>query len=224
MVDLDPDAVTRQLAAESLAVDDPTGWFERLYVAAGQGEAVVPWDHEEPQRLLAEWGHGLTGSGRRALVVGCGFGRDAEFIAGLGFDTDAFDYSTTAVAAARARHAASPVRYRAADLFDPPDEWHGAFDLVVESLTVQSLPLALHAAAINVVTGFVAPGGTLIVIANARGAEDGPEDGPVDGPPWPLTRPEIDSFGAVLRTVRIEDLTDPQNPTIRRWRAEFRRD
>ncbi|MGH3424905.1 MAG: hypothetical protein ACRDO8_09260, partial [Nocardioidaceae bacterium] len=51
----DPDERTRQLAAESLAADDPTGWFERLYVAAEAGEAVVPWDRDTPHQMLVDW-------------------------------------------------------------------------------------------------------------------------------------------------------------------------
>lgn len=218
MTDLDPDAMARKLAAESLAEGDPTGWFERLYVAAGSGDAVVPWDHEEPQRLLAEWAHVRNLRGHRALVVGCGFGRDAEFMATLGFDVDAFDFSETAVAQARARHLRSSVRYHFADLLDPPAAWRRRFDLVVESLTVQSLPPYLHAAAIAEVVGFVAPGGTLLVIAVAREESD-----PVEGPPWPLTRAEIDSFALDLEPVRIEQLADPADPGLVRWRAEFRR-
>jgi hypothetical protein len=33
MTGIDPDEKVRRLAAESLANDDPTGWFERLYTA-----------------------------------------------------------------------------------------------------------------------------------------------------------------------------------------------
>ena len=52
MTALDPDEHSRRLAAESLADDDPTGWFERLYAQASDGEAVVPWDRGVPNRLL----------------------------------------------------------------------------------------------------------------------------------------------------------------------------
>ncbi len=61
---------------------------------------------------------------------------------------------------------------------------------MVESLTVQSLPEPQRRAAIGQVANLVGPGGTLIVIASARDAEDAP----VQGPPWPLTRPETDAF------------------------------
>ncbi len=215
----DPDERTRELAAEALAADDPTGWFERLYAEAEQGDAVVPWDRGTPQRSLVRWAQEreLAGAGRRAMVAGSGLGDDAEFIAGLGYDTVAFDVSPTAVEAARRRFPDSSVRYLAADLLDPPAEWRHAFDLVVESLTVQALPISLRSRAIAQVGRLVAVGGTLLVIAAGRDATDEPEQ----GPPWPLTREEIESFAADgLAPVRIEDLRDPGT---HRWRAEFRR-
>jgi SAM-dependent methyltransferase len=199
--------------------DDPTGWFERLYAAAEQGDAVVPWDRGAPNRLLVQWadGRALDGAGRRAVVVGFGMGDDAEYVAELGFDTMAFDVAATAARLARRRFPGSVVRYVTADLLDPPGEWHHAFDLVVESITVQALPPALHAEAAARVAELVAPGGTLLVISGARDAADGP----VDGPPWPLTRAEIEAFGVGgLEPVRIDDLREPG---VRRWLAEYRR-
>jgi hypothetical protein len=199
--------------------DDPTGWFERLYAAAEQGDAVVPWDRGAPNRLLVQWadGRALDGAGRRAVVVGFGMGDDAEYVAGLGFDTVAFDVAATAARLARRRFPGSVVRYVTADLLDPPAEWHHAFDLVVESITVQALPPALHAEAAARVAELVAPGGTLLVLSGARDEADGP----VDGPPWPLTRAEIEAFGVGgVEPVRIEDLREPG---VRRWLAEYRR-
>src|SRR5258708_7714077 len=117
---MDPDEQTRAIAAESLAAGDPTGWFERLYAAAQDGAAVVPWDRAAPSQLLVQWAQRrqITGVGRSALIVGCGLGRDAEYVAGLGYETVAFDISETAVRAARLRHPDSPVRYVVADLLD----------------------------------------------------------------------------------------------------------
>jgi SAM-dependent methyltransferase len=218
----DPHERSKDLATESLAAGDPTGWFEHLYAAAEEGEAVVPWDRGAPRLLLVQWsqGRGLEGEGRRALVVGCGFGDDAEYIAGLGFDTVAFDIAPSAVRAAQRRFPDSEVRFLVADLLDPPVTWRGAFDLVVESHTVQSLPDPPRRQAIAQVAHMVGPGGTLIVIAAAR--DEG--DGPVHGPPWPLTRDEIDAFATDdLQAVWIEALLDPADPDVHRWRAEFHR-
>jgi SAM-dependent methyltransferase len=211
----------RRLAADSLAEDDPTGWFERLYLRAEAGDAIVPWARDEPNRLLVAWteGRGLSGAGRRALVVGSGLGDDAEHLARLGFDTVAFDIAPTAIARTRRRFPDSAVDYVVADLLDPPAAWRGGFDFVLESITVQALPPSLHPAAIAAVAGMVAPGGTLLVISAAR--EEGEA---VQGPPWPLTRAEIDAFTeSGLEPVRIEDLRDAGDPAFRRWRVEFER-
>src|SRR6185437_451470 len=216
-----PEEIARQLAAQAVAADDPTGWFERVYAAAEAGETEVPWDRAAPNRLLVQWATdgSMAGGGRRAIVVGCGLGDDAEFIAGLGYATTAFDISATALRAARRRYPASRVSYATADLLSPPAAWLESFDLVVESMTLQALPDPPRAAAITSVGRLVAPGGTLIVIARAREPAD-----PDEGPPWALTHAEIDALsGSGLRPVRIEDLRDPGPPSARRWRAEFSR-
>jgi SAM-dependent methyltransferase len=196
---------------------DPTALFEPLYVAAAEGRETLRWDRGGPHPLIDERARCLTGSGRRALIVGSGFGPDAELFADRGFDVVGFDVSPTAIATARARFPQSRVDYRVANLLDPPAEWSHAFDLVVESLTVQSMPVAFHAQAIANVARMVARGGALIVVAKAR---DG--DGPVDGPPWPLARAEIEAFGGGgLDVVQVEDVRRPGIPAY--WRAEFRR-
>jgi 2-polyprenyl-3-methyl-5-hydroxy-6-metoxy-1,4-benzoquinol methylase len=106
------------MAAQSLAVGDATGWFERLYAEATTGDAIVPWDSRGPHPLLVEWTDGRKGHGLRALVVGCGLGDDAEHVASLGYDTVAFDVSESAVRGARARFPDSNVDYLTADLLE----------------------------------------------------------------------------------------------------------
>ncbi len=212
----------RELVAASLAAQDPTGWFEPLYAAAEAGQGQIPWDRGEPHPLLVAWAdaRGRDAGGRRALVVGCGLGADAEFVAGLGYETTAFDISPSAVRAARERAPDSAVHYLAADLLHPPAGWRGAFDFVLESLTVQSLPDPPRADAIARVAGMVAPAGTLLVIASARDESAGS----VDGPPWPLTRREVESFaGDELVVERIDELGGPGHETPHRWRAQLRR-
>lgn len=215
----DPDVQAQRLAAESLGAGDPTGWFERLYAGAEAGGGAIPWDRGAPHRVLVQWAQarGLRGDGRRAVVVGCGLGDDAEYIAGRGFDTVAFDISASAVRAARRRYPDSGVRYVTADLLAPPADWEQAFDLVVESMTLQSLPDPPRRTAIGNIGRLVAPGGTLIVHARARDEHDDPGD----GPPWALTGAEIEATAASgLQAVRIEDIREPET---RRWLAEFRR-
>jgi SAM-dependent methyltransferase len=214
------DEDTRRLAAESLAAGDATGWFERLYAEAEAGAAVVPWDRPQATPLLADWAArtGPDGRGRSAVVIGCGLGRDAEFVAGLGFATTAFDISATAVRVARERHPGSPVAYVVADLLDPPASWRHGFDLVVESNTVQALPRRLRDRATAAVAALVAPGGTLLVLGAVPAAVAAD-----DGPPWPLTRAEIDAFaGGGLAAASVEQVPTQDDPSSLRWRAVFR--
>ena len=219
---MDPDLDARELSAQSLATGDATGWFERLYAASLDGDAVVPWDRATPSQLLVQWmqQRQVDGAGRSALVVGCGFGRDAEFVAGLGYDTAAFDISPTAVRTAQLRHPDSPVHYVTADLLDPPEQWLAAYDLVIESMNVQALPDPPRHTAIHNVGRLVKPAGTLIVLAAAETEANATEP----GPPWPLARDEIESFTeSGLDVVAIEEIPDATDPTVVRWRAEFRR-
>lgn len=221
MTEPDPEAQARVLSGESLAVGNPTAWFERLYAAAERGGAVVPWDRGAPHPMLVEWTRqrALDGSARSALVVGSGLGEDAELIVSFGFEVVAFDISGSAIEAARRRFPDSTVRYLTADLLDPPARWRHAFDLVIEIFTVQALPAPYRDRAIRNVAGFVGAGGTLLVIAAARNEED-----VVEGPPWPLVRSEVDAFAiGGLEAVDIEDLRLPDQPGARRWRATFRR-
>jgi len=203
--------------------EEATGWFERLYVAAEIGDAEVPWDRGGPNPTFAQWiaDRRRDGAGRRALVVGCAFGDDAELVAAQGFATTAFDVAPTAIAGARARFPDSAVEYTVVDVLEPPAAWRQAFDLVVECITVQSMPPADHAAASASIASFVAPGGTLLVVTAARD-----EDEAVDGPPWPLTRAELDGFLAGgLELAELDELEQPGGtPVARRWRAEYRRE
>lgn len=218
----DIELATRRRAAIGTGTGGATGWFETLYADAAAGTAVVPWDRTEPQRLLRLWAgrRPPVGRGAPALVVGCGTGADAEFVAGLGHDTTAFDVSPTAVRTARERHPGSTVDYRVANLLDPPERWQAAFGLVVESLTVQSLPRALRSAATAAVRGFLAPGGTLVVVASRLAANDPPDQ----GPPWPLDDADLAAFDADgLVVVSIDQVPRPAPDTGHVWLAEFRR-
>ncbi|MFF0268142.1 class I SAM-dependent methyltransferase [Kribbella sp. NPDC004536] len=221
----DPDVASRRIAREALDRDDPTGWFENLYAAAAEGEAVVPWDRGTAHQLLVDWiseSH-PDGTGRTALIVGAGTGWDAELVVDRGYDTTAFDISPSAIETARRNHPASRAHYMVADLLNPPADWHRAFDLVVEIYTVQALPIPLQPDAIKHVTDLVAPGGTLLVIAAAR--PDNQPDAATQGPPWPLTRTTIQSFTTPdLHLIQLDRTPSPADPTLHRWRAEYLRD
>lgn len=211
----------RELADQFIRNGDPTGWFETLYKEGEEGKSIVPWaDRQQNPNLLAFWNsHPLASEGKTALVVGCGFGDDAEQLARWGFETSAFDVSETAIRMARKRAPESRVDFRVADLFEPLAEWVSHFDFVFEANTIQALPRSVRTRAIEKIAGFVKPGGNLLVIARAR--EENDPEGQI---PWPVSRSEMaqfERFGLVEKS--FEDFFDSEEPPSRRFRALYQR-
>jgi SAM-dependent methyltransferase len=209
----------RDLAHASLASGDPLAWFDRVYEQADGATDAVPWADLAPNAALVTWlGSTWQADSARALVVGCGLGDDAEYLAARGADVTAFDLSSRAVAWCTQRFPASRVRYETADLLAPPPRWLGAFDLVFEAYTIQSLPpgSAQRAHALDVLRRFLVPAGELLVVA--RYADVMPAV--TDGPPWPLVRREIDVAGEGLEPIGFDDFLDDGTRRVRAsWRA-----
>ena len=212
----DPHSRALSLAEESQAGGDATGWLERLYSEAGQDPSKVTWAHGEPNPNLVEWLDRRSSHGGRALVVGCGLGDDAEELARRGYEVTAFDVAPSAVSWAQASHPGTTCSYVTADLLHPPGEWAQAFDLVVEIYTVQVLRGEPRREALLALPGFVAPGGTLLLIARGRD-----EDEPEGDLPWPLTKRELSSVAQLLTTESFEDYVDAEGR--RRFRVEWTR-
>ena len=59
MTSQDPDEDARRLSGEALRDGDPTGWFERLYADAAQGQAIVRGTAEHRTRC---WSSGSSSS------------------------------------------------------------------------------------------------------------------------------------------------------------------
>lgn len=210
----------QQLAAEFLARSDANGWFEALYAEAGNDYAVVPWADLAPNPNLVEWSiaQELKGVGKTALVIGCGYGDDAEFLAELGFAVVAFDVSQTAIAQCNQRYPNSSVSYQVADVLNPPAIGSQGFDFVLESYTLQVLPPDLRSVAISKISTLIAPLGQLLVIARGREEIDPPGQ-----MPYPLTRRELATFENLgLSSQSFEDYLDKENPPVRRFRALYK--
>ncbi len=81
-------ARARQLAQEFAQRRDATGWFERLYTQAQGNEQAIYWAQMVSNPNLVQWldRRNVGGKGRRALVIGCGLGDDAEELAHRGFE------------------------------------------------------------------------------------------------------------------------------------------
>ena len=210
----------RATAHEAIAKGEPLAWYDRVYEDAAGETSGVPWADLVVNPALVEWWERrepkISGA---ALVVGCGLGDDAEWLASQGMKVTAFDISPRAIEWARKRFPETEVDYRAADLTAPPAEWTRAFDFVFEAYTLQAMHAELRPKAASRLPGFVARGGTLLVVA--RGA-----DAPAtleQGPPWPLAKAEIElaarDVDRTLELVSWEDFFDAEGE--RRFRATF---
>ncbi len=214
-------AIARQLANESLDRGEPLEWFETLYSQADGDESVIPWADQCVNPNLQSWCERWPqhGKGRRALVVGCGLGDDAELLQSLGFDTVAFDISQTAIAWCKRRFSKSKVQYCVADLFNLPEAWQRSFDFVLEIYTLQVLPVELRQQAMETIASCVSQNGTLLIIT--RGRDETNDPGQM---PWPLVRVELHHFESCgLTEMKFEDYFDAEEPPVRRFRAEYRR-
>ncbi len=187
-----------------MAPDPDTAWFEERYATAeADPQAPPPWAVMAPRPALVAWldARPAPAPGATALVVACGYGDDAQELARRGWTVTAFDAAPTAIARARERFPGSPVDYRVADLFALPP---GAYDLVVEIQTIQSLPPERREAAVAAIAAQVGPGGTLFLRASGRD-----DDEPVGGRPWPVSRGDLAGLArAGLREVQFDDVLD----------------
>jgi SAM-dependent methyltransferase len=214
-------ARTRELAAEFNEKGDPLGWFDALYKESGGDPEKIPWADMAPNRFFKAWAEstGLKGDGRRAMVVGCGLGDDAQYLHDLGFNVTAFDISPTAIDWAKRVYGDSEIQFRVADLFEPDRDWLGVFDFVLEIYTIQPLPMEIRERAIDAVAAFVAPGGRLLVVT--RGREDDEE---VEEVPWPLSKRDLSRFAKNgLQELDLQEIWDEEDEQ-RRFVVEYVRD
>ena len=76
---------------------EPLRWFEELYAGAKRDSEEIPWARMEPHPKMVEWIANQPSVHGRALVVGCGLGDDAEWLAAAGFKVTAFDLSQSSI-------------------------------------------------------------------------------------------------------------------------------
>jgi SAM-dependent methyltransferase len=142
---------------DALVVDhDGSWWSEFLAGRAASCPFLVDW----PDESLAEWfGTGLLTPGR-VLELGCGNGRNASYLAGLGCTVDAVDFSAQAIdwARARAESAGVPVSFQQCSIFDAAVT-AGSYDLVYDSGCFHHLPPHRRKDYVDLVHRALKPGG-----------------------------------------------------------------
>ena len=202
--------------------DNPTGWFENIYKSAQGNYKEVFWADLEPSSYLLSWLEKdlIEKDKKRACVIGCGVGDDAEALSSFGFEVIAFDISPSAIQLCKNRFPNTKVTYTVADLFDYPKEWFESFELVYECNTIQVLPNNYRKLARKAMSGLLTKKGYILVSCRSRN-----ENEQKDIIPLPLAKSEMDEFILIDRLKEIDFLAydDNQEPSIPHFFAIYQK-
>ena len=201
--------------------DDPTGWFDSIYTDAEGDHKAVFWADLEPSPYLLKWlkNCSFKNQGRKAIVIGCGVGDDAEALSETGYEVIAFDISPEAIRLCKKRYPDTSVNYLVADLFDYPPQWVEAFELVYECNTIQVLPGKYRLQARDAMVSLLAPQGYILVSCRSRLKGEQEDDIPL-----PLDKDEIDGFVRCgLSEESFEAYDDTQEPPVPHFFASYKK-
>lgn len=151
----------------------------------------VFWDKGAPAPALRQYleCHAVRG---RVLVPGCRRGHEVAMAVEDGLDATGLDIAPTGVAEARALHPQFADRFVIGNLFDPPAELRGAFNLVLEHTCLSALPPPMRADYRRGIDLTPRRGGLRIGVWFINPALDPGEE----GPPYPLSVDELTALFA----------------------------
>ena len=154
-----------------------------------KGEA--PWDKSAPAPAMKQYleRHEVRG---RALVPGCGRGHEVALAVKHGLDATGLDIAPTGVAEARALYPHLAERFVTGDLFDPPEEMRGAYDVVLEHTCMSALPPTIRADYRRGIDLTLRRGGLLIGVWFINPALDPGKT----GPPFPFSVADLTALFA----------------------------
>jgi methyl halide transferase len=151
----------------------------------------VFWDRGGPSPAMKQYleRHRVRG---RALVPGCGHGHEVALAVEQGLDPTGLDIAPTGVAEARALYPHLADRFVIGDLFNPPQEMRGAFDVVLEHTCMSALPPTMRADYRRGIDLTLRPGGLLIGVWYINPDLDPGEE----GPPFPFSVADLTALFA----------------------------
>ena len=152
----------------------------------------VFWDRGAPSPPMKEYleRHSTRG---RALVPGCGHGHEVALAMEHGLDAIGLDIAPTGIAEARAIYPQLAERFVVGDLFNPPAELRGAFDVVLEHTCMSGLDPSLRGNYRRGIDLTLRPGGLLIGVWYINPDLDPGEE----GPPFPFSVSALTALFAV---------------------------
>jgi hypothetical protein len=151
----------------------------------------VFWDKGGPSPPMRQYleRHPVRG---HTLVPGCGHGHEVALALEFGLDATGLDIAPTGVAAARALYPKLAERFVVGDLFNPPPEMRGAFDVVLEHTCMSGLHPTMRADYLRGIDLTLRRGGLLIGVWYIE-----PDLDPgYEGPPFPFSVPDLTALFA----------------------------
>lgn len=143
---------------DSLLANRAGAWWNGFFSDRAK---LCPFFVEWPDENLVEWFDKGSLTPGRVLELGCGHGRNALFLAELGCNVDAVDFSEEAVnwAKERAEKANLSVNFECCSIFDAEIE-EGSYDLVYDSGCFHHLPPHRRKDYVGLVNRALKPGGS----------------------------------------------------------------
>ena len=206
--------------------DEPTAWCNSIYTDAKGDYKAVFWADLEPSPYLVEWlklnKDNLDNSKpKKAIVIGCGVGDDAEALSEYGYEVIGFDISPEAIKLCKNRYPNTKVKYLVADLFDYDKKWVKDFDVVYECNTIQILPGKYRTKARIAISNLLSENGHVLVSCRSR--KKGEQENDI---PMPLDYEEINKFVTEdnLKEINFKSYNDSQEPSIPHFFAVYKKE
>lgn len=142
------------------------------------------WETNQPSPILTEMWPRMKVVRSRILVIGCGSGEDAAFLAAQGHLVTGVDFSDEAIARAKKKFSEiQNLKFEKRDAFDLPQEWRGQFDIVFEHTFYCAIDPSRRSDVVDLWYSLLAPQGRLFGIFFAMYRVHAP---PFGGSEWEI--------------------------------------
>ena len=225
MIEFDP-VKYKQMVKTHHENDEPFSWCDSIYTDAQGDYKAVFWADLEPSPYLVNWleqnkQEKDNRQDKKAIVIGCGVGDDAQALSDYGYKVTAFDISPEAINLCKKRYPNTKVDFLVADLFDYNKAWLENFDVVYECNTIQILPGEYRVQARQAMSKLLANNGHILVSCRSR-----EKDEKKDEIPLPLDFDEINCFVTEdkLKQISFKAYDDTQIPSVPHFFAVYKKE
>ena len=209
--------------------DEPSAWCDSVYTDAQGDYKAFFWADLEPSPYLVKWleqqehktNNKSAKKSKKAIVIGCGVGDDAEALSDFGYEVIGFDISPEAIKLCQKRYPNTKVNYLVADLFNYDKKWLQNFDVVYECNTIQILPGKYRIKARKAISNLLSKNGHALVSCRSR--KKGEKENDI---PMPLDYEEINQFVIQdkLKEISFEAYDDSQIPSVPHFFAVYKKE